>query len=94
MRKVNGVYIPTPPRGADHVLLEVKSEASSCCSGVKRKAIVAIPDVDALIGSKGKLKFVKAHKGKVLKEFTPPYTWNGKFIEELEEEIKLKESEN
>jgi hypothetical protein len=93
MRKVNGIYIPTAPRGASHFLLEVKSEASSCCPNLKRKAVVAIPDIDALIGSKGKLKFVKARKGKILKEFSPTYTWNGKFIKELEEEIRAKESE-
>ena len=92
MRKVSGVYIPKPPRGADHFLLDVIE--AGCCPNQKRKAIVAIPDIDALKGTQGNLKFVKAHKGKVLKEFEPVYTWNGSYIEELEEEIKLKESEN
>jgi hypothetical protein len=91
MRKVSGIYIPTPPRGADHFLLEVKNPA--CCPNLKRKAVVAIPDVDALVGSEGKLKFVKAHRGKILKEFDPVYTWNGAYIKELEAEINLKESE-
>jgi|TARA_R110000824_G_scaffold230536_1_gene418202 hypothetical protein len=90
MRKVSGVYIPTPPRGASHFVLEAKNE--SCCSP-NRKAVVAIADVDALIGTKGKLKFVKAHRGKILKEFKPTYTWNGKCIKELEKEVKIKESE-
>ena len=92
MRKVNGVYIPTPPRGASHFLLEVDSD---CCSNLKRKAIVPIADVDVLMGTQGNLKFVKARKGKVLKEFDhPTYTWNGKYIDELEEEIKVKENES
>jgi len=88
MRKVSGVYIPTPPRGADHFLLEV--ESSACCPNLKRKAVVAICDIDVLIGTKGKLKFIKARKGKILKEFDPTYTWNGKIIKELEEEVKQK----
>ena len=92
MRKVSGVYIPKPPRGADHFLLDVVD--SSCCPNQKRKALVKIQDIDVLNGTKGKLKFVKAAKGKVLTEFKPNYTWNGNYIEELEEEIKLKESEN
>ena len=91
MRKVSGVYIPKPPRGADHFLLDVVE--STCCPNLKRKALVAIPDVDSLKGTQGILKFVKANKGKVLKEFEHAYTWNGNYIEELEEEIKLKESE-
>lgn len=91
MRKVSGVYIPKPPRGADHFLLDVIE--SGCCSNQKRKALVKIPDIDVLKGTQGKLRFVKAKKGKVLQEFDPLYTWNGNYIEELEEDIKLKESE-
>ena len=90
MRKVSGVYLPKPPKGADHILLNVTDD----CCGPKRRALVLIHDIDVLIGTEGKLKFVKAAKGKVLTEFKPNYTWNGNYIEELEEEIKLKESEN
>jgi hypothetical protein len=91
MRKVSGVYIPKPPRGADHFLLDVA--APECCPNQKRKAVVAIHDIDVLKGTEGRLTFVKANKGKVIKQFEPSYTWNGNYIEELEEEIKLKESE-
>ena len=92
MRKVSGVYIPKPPRGADHFLLDVVD--SSCCPNQKRKALVKIQDIDVLKGTKGKLKFVKANRGKVIKEFDPEYTWNGNYIQELEDEIKEKEKES
>tara|TARA_B100000287_G_C20225437_1_gene619875 strand:+ start:235 stop:510 length:276 start_codon:yes stop_codon:yes gene_type:complete len=90
MRKVSGVYLPKPPKGADHILLNVTDD----CCGPKRRALVLIHDIDVLIGTEGKLKFVKANRGKVIKEFDPEYTWNGNYIQELEDEIKEKEKES
>ena len=77
MRKVSGVYLPKPPKGADHILLNVTDD----CCGPKRRALVLIHDIDVLIG-------------KVIKEFDPEYTWNGNYIQELEDEIKEKEKES
>jgi hypothetical protein len=74
-RKVGDIYLPRPPTGATHIFFE--------CSN-KRKATVAIKDVDTLLGSVGTIKYLKLNnKNKLVKKFESEYAWDGKKIEGL-----------
>jgi len=75
-KKIGDIYIPRPPLGATHIFFE---------SPDKKKATVAIKDVDTLLGSAGIIKYLKLNnKNKVVvKRFEKEYNWNGKEIEGL-----------
>ena len=73
----NKICLPRKPKGATHVLFTTKY------GGRLRKAVVSIKDVDSLIGSFGQVQFVKQIKNKILDQYDPIYTWNGKGIEGL-----------
>ena len=74
-RKVGNIYLPRPPAGATHILFQ---------SDNKKKATVAIKDVDTLLGSVGTIKYLKLNnKNKLVKRFDDEYSWNGKGIDGL-----------
>lgn len=71
----NKIYLPRKPKGATHLLFTTQH------GGRARKAIVSIQDVDALVGSQGQIQFVKKIKDKILDQYDPVYTWDGKGVE-------------
>ena len=74
-RKIGSIYIPRPPTGATHILFK---------SFDKKRATVAIRDVDTLLGSVGLISFLKKdNKNKVVERFEKEYNWNGKEVEGL-----------
>ena len=74
-RKVGDIYLPRPPTGATHVFFQ---------NGNKKKATVAIKDVDTLLGSVGTIKFLKLNnKNKLVKRFDDEYSWNGEGVDGL-----------
>ena len=74
-KKIGDIYIPRPPTGATHILFK---------SFDKKRATVAIRDVDTLYGSVGLISFLKLdNKNKVVKRFEKEYNWNGREIEGL-----------
>jgi len=74
-KKIGDIYIPRPPTGATHILFK---------SLDKKRATVAIRDVDTLYGSVGLISFLKLdNKNKVAKRFEKQYNWNGKEVEGL-----------
>ena len=74
-RKIGDIYIPRPPTGATHILF---------IDSFKRKAVVAIKDVDTLCGSVGLINFLKLdNKNKIVKRFEKQYNWNGEEVEGL-----------
>ena len=64
---INDVKLPRPPKGATHIILK-------CPDG--RGAMVAIKDIDTLIGTMGKIHYAQMnlHKRKITKEFDNVYT--------------------
>ena len=74
-RKVGDIYLPRPPTGATHVFFQ---------SNDRKKATVAIKDVDTLLGSVGTIKYLKLNnKNKLVKRFDDEYSWNGKGVDGL-----------
>jgi len=74
-RKVGDIYLPRPPTGATHIFFR---------SADKKKATVAIKDVDTLLGSVGIIKFLKLNnKNKLVKTYEEEYHWDGHEVEEL-----------
>ena len=73
---INNIKLPRPPKGATHIILK-------CADG--RGAMVAIKDIDTLIGTMGKIHYaqMKLHKRKFTKEFDNVYTWDGCQVEEM-----------
>jgi len=90
-KKVGNIYLPRPPTGATHILFQ---------SYDKKRATVAIKDVDTLRGSVGTIKFLKlSNKNKLVKTFEKEYCWDGHRVEELkgldvEKEKTKKKKEN
>ena len=76
-RKVGDIYLPRPPTGATHILFR---------SDDKKRATVAIKDVDTLLGSVGTIKYLRLNnKNKLVKTHEEEYRWDGYGIEELKE---------
>ena len=74
-KKIGDIYIPRPPSRATHILFK---------SFDKKRATVAIRDVDTLLGSVGLISFLKKdNKNKVVERFEKEYNWNGKEVEGL-----------
>jgi len=74
-RKVGDIYLPRPPTGATHIFFEDSD---------RKRATVAIKDVDTLLGSAGTIKYLKLNnKNKLVKKFESEYAWDGKKIEGL-----------
>jgi len=72
-RKVGDIYLPRPPTGATHILFR---------DDEKKRATVAIKDVDTLLDSVGTIKYLRLnHKNKVVKTHDGEYPWNGKGVE-------------
>lgn len=68
-RKVGNIYLPRPPTGATHILFR---------DDEKKRATVAIKDVDTLLGSAGTIKYLKLNnKNKLVKRFDEEYDWDG-----------------
>ena len=74
-RKVGDIYLPRPPTGATHILFKTFD---------KKRATVAIKDVDTLLGSVGTIKYLKLNnKNKLVKTFDNEYGWDGEKIKGL-----------
>ena len=72
-RKVGDIYLPRPPSRASHILFR---------SSDRKRATVAIKDVDTLLGSIGTIRYLRLnHKNKVVKTHDEEYPWNGKEVE-------------
>lgn len=57
MRNYNGITLPTAPRGANTITLQIP--------GTRKRATVGIQDVDTLRGTAGVLTFSRFSRGKV-----------------------------
>ena len=74
-KKIGDIYIPRPPSRATHILFK---------SFDKKRATVAIKDVDTLLGSVGTIKYLKLNnKNKLVKTFDNEYGWDGEKIKGL-----------
>lgn len=74
-RKVGDIYLPRPPTGATHILFRTDD---------RKRATVAIKDVETLLGSVGIIKFLKLNnKNKLVKTYEEEYRWDGHEVEEL-----------
>tara|TARA_B100000959_G_scaffold259744_1_gene295598 strand:+ start:1450 stop:1710 length:261 start_codon:yes stop_codon:yes gene_type:complete len=74
-RKVGDIYLPRPPTGATHIFFQ---------SDDKKRATVAIKDVDTLLGSVGAIKYLKLNnRNKLVKTFDREYHWDGEKVEGL-----------
>jgi hypothetical protein len=74
-KKVGDIYLPRPPIGATHILFETSD---------KKRATVAIKNVDTLFGSVGTIKYLKLNnKNKLVERFDKEYSWNGREVKGL-----------
>ena len=75
-KMIRDIKVPRPPYGATHIMLK-------CADG--RGAMVAIKDIDTLIGTSGSIHYAHLNlkNRKLIKEFNEKYNWNGREVEEL-----------
>jgi hypothetical protein len=71
--KVGGIKLPRPPRLATHIKIH--------CAG-KKCATVAIKDVDTLLGTEGKLQYLRlnAKTKKLVESHKEKYKWDGEKV--------------
>ena len=70
---VRGIKIPRPPYYATHIKIH--------CAG-KKHATVAIRDVETLLGTEGKLQYLRLHNKsrKLLESYKERHKWDGKQV--------------
>jgi hypothetical protein len=71
--KVGNIKLPRPPAQATHIKIH--------CAG-KKHATVAIKDVETLLGTKGKLQYLRLHSKsrKLLESHAQKYKWDGEQV--------------
>ena len=71
MRNINGIILPTAPRGANTLTLTIP--------GTRKRATVGIQHIDTLRGTAGVLTFSKCKHGKV-ELLGGSFKWNGQEV--------------
>lgn len=71
MRNINGIILPTAPRGANTITLQIP--------GTRKRATVGISSVDTLRGTAGVLTFSRFKSGKV-ELLGGSFNWNGQEV--------------
>ncbi len=74
-KKIGDIVIPNPPREATHAHIVTPNGGN---------AIVEIKDFDCLLGTTGKINFIKRVKGKTLKTWDKLWDWDGSQILNLQ----------
>ena len=74
-KKIGDIVIPKPPREATHAHIATPNGGN---------AIVEIKDFDCLLGTTGKINFIRRVKGKTLKTWDELWDWDGSQILNLQ----------
>ena len=71
--KVGDIKLPRPPYHATHIKIH--------CAG-KKYATVAIRDVETLLGTEGKIQYLRLNmkSRRLMETFKDKYKWNGKEV--------------
>lgn len=76
--KVGDIKLPRPPYHATHI----KIHCPAGRNGRKQYAQVAIKDVETLLGTEGKIQYLRLNmkSKKLVETYKPKYKWDGKEI--------------